>query len=99
MFSIGFMVGGVAKDTKAAGIIASVLYFPMLIFSGSTLPYEVMPKSLQRIADIMPLTQGIKLLKSACLNLSFDNAVFPVVVMGVIAAICTGIAIKFFRWD
>lgn len=99
MFSIGFMVGGVAKDTKAAGIIASVLYFPMLIFSGSTLQYEVMPKSLQRIADIMPLTQGIKLLKSACLNLSFDNAVFPVVVMGVIAAICTGIAIKFFRWD
>ena len=99
MFSIGFMVGGIAKDTKAAGIIASILYFPMLIFSGSTLPYEVMPKSLQRIADIMPLTQGIKLLKSACLNLSFENAALPIVAMGVIAIACTGMSIKFFRWE
>ncbi|NLT46994.1 MAG: ABC transporter permease, partial [Clostridiales bacterium] len=38
MFSIGMMVGGIAKNAKIAGIIASALYFPMLIFSGATLP-------------------------------------------------------------
>jgi ABC-2 type transport system permease protein len=42
LFSIGMMVGGVAPDMKTASIIASILYFPMLIFSGATLPYEVM---------------------------------------------------------
>lgn len=52
MFSIGIMVGGIAKNTKVAGIIASILYFPMLIFSGATLPYEVMPKTLQSIVDL-----------------------------------------------
>ena len=40
-FSIGMMVGGVAPNMKVASIVASVLYFPMLIFSGATLPYEV----------------------------------------------------------
>lgn len=48
MFSIGVMVGGIAKNSKIAGVIASALYFPMLIFSGATLPYEVMPDSMQR---------------------------------------------------
>ncbi|WGU96451.1 hypothetical protein QJQ58_09535 [Paenibacillus dendritiformis] len=30
-----------------AAIAICVLYFPMLIFSGATLPYEVMPEVLQ----------------------------------------------------
>ena len=99
MFSIGFMVGGVAKDIKMASVIASILYFPMLIFSGATLPYEVMPTVLQRVADIMPLTQGIKLLKNTSLNLPIDNVILPLVLMGIIALACTGIAIKFFKWE
>lgn len=80
-FSIGMMVGGVAPNMKVASIVASVLYFPMLIFSGATLPYEVMPTALQRIADILPLTQGIKLLKAASLGLPIEVAWLPLVVM------------------
>lgn len=61
IFSIGVMVGGIAKNSKIAGVIASALYFPMLVFSGATLPYEVMPGSMKKIVDVMPLTQGIKI--------------------------------------
>ncbi len=41
----------------------------MLIFSGATPPYEVMPAALQKVADVLPLTQGIKLLKATSLGL------------------------------
>jgi ABC-2 type transport system permease protein len=99
MFSIGFMVGGIAKNIKMASIIASILYFPMLIFSGATLPYEVMPTVLQKVADVLPLTQGIKLLKSTSLNLSIDNVILPILVISILAVICSGVAIKFFRWE
>ncbi len=99
MFSIGIMVGGVARDSQTAGILASILYFPMLIFSGATLPYEVMPQALRRAADVMPLTQGIKLLKAASLGLPAENATVPVIVMAVLAAVCTGVSIRFFRWE
>ena len=35
MFSIGLMIGGIGTLTlKIAGVAASILYFPMLIFSG-----------------------------------------------------------------
>lgn len=99
MFSIGMMVGGVAPNTKMAGIIASILYFPMLIFSGATLPYEVMPTALQKIADILPLTQGIKLLKSASLGFLVDNMLIPLIVMAVIAIICIAVSLKCFKWE
>lgn len=56
MFSIGMLVGGVSSNVKTANILACILYFPMLIFSGATLPYEIMPTSLQKIVNILPLT-------------------------------------------
>ncbi|WP_010297634.1 ABC transporter permease [Clostridium senegalense] len=100
MFSIGFMVGGIAKNTKSAGVIASILYFPMLIFSGATLPYEVMPTALQRMADIFPLTQGIKVLKSASLNLSICDSVVPIyITITILTVVCSGVSIKLFKWE
>ena len=99
MFSIGLMVGGIARDTKIASVIASILYFPMLIFSGATLPYEVMPPALQKAADVLPLTQGIKLLKAASLGLPVENAVLPMIIMAVLAAVCITVAVKCFKWE
>lgn len=99
MFSIGMMVGGIAPNTKIAGAIASILYFPMLIFSGATLPYEAMPVGLQKVANILPLTQGIKLLKTASLGLESNSILLPVLVMLGIAIICISISLKFFKWE
>lgn len=99
MFSIGMLVGGVAPNVKIAGVLASLLYFPMLIFSGATLPYEVMPAALQKAADILPLTQGIKLLKAASLGLPAHNVVIPSLVMLILAVICTSASIRYFKWE
>ena len=99
MFSIGMMVGGIASNTKTAGVIASLLYFPMLIVSGATLPYEAMPRALQSAADIMPLTQGIKLLKAAALGLPVRESMIPVVILGGLTIVCAGISVRFFRWE
>lgn len=97
--SIGMMVGGVAKNSKMASVIACILYFPMLIFSGATLPFEVMPTVMQKIVSFFPMTQGIQLMKSAFLGLPAQNVWFPVVDMVAVTVICTGIAVKFFKWE
>lgn len=99
MFSLGLLVGGLAKNVKMAGLLASVLYFPMLIFSGATLPYELMPRPMQMASDIMPLTQGIKLLKASSLGLSVSNVQTPIVVLLLLAILCSGISIRFFKWE
>ncbi|MGN0575977.1 MAG: ABC transporter permease [Ruminococcus sp.] len=97
--SIGMMVGGVARNSKSASVIASVLYFPMLIFSGATLPFEVMPATMQKIVSVFPLTQGIQLMKSTFFGLTYENEWFPIAVMTAVTIICTGIAVKFFKWE
>lgn len=97
--SIGMMVGGIAKNSKSASVIASVLYFPMLIFLGATLPLEVMPVPMQKIVSFFPLTQGIQLMKSAFLGLSMENVWVPIVVMMAVTLVCTGVAVRFFKWE
>ena len=99
IFSIGMMVGGISPNSQTAGVIASLLYFPMLIFSGATLPYEVMPEAMQKVVSILPLTQGIKLLKAASLGLPIERTFVPVIVMVVLAVICIGVSLCFFKWE
>lgn len=97
--SIGLLVGGVAKNSKQANVIACILYFPMLIFSGATLPIEVMPTIMQKIVSVFPLTQGIQLMKATFLGLSVENPWLPISTMMIVAVACTGLAITFFRWE
>lgn len=97
--SIGMMVGGIAKNAKIASVIACILYFPMLIFSGATVPFEVMPEAMQKIVALFPLTQGIQLMKATSLGLSVENLWLPVAVMGTVTIACTGIAVKCFKWE
>lgn len=97
--SAGMLVGGVAKDTKQASVIASILYFPMLVFSGTTLPLEVMPRAMQKIVSVFPLTQGIGMMKNAFLGLDAGGILLPVGVMLGLTAVCTGVAVRFFRWE
>ena len=97
--SVGMLVGGVAKETKQASIIASILYFPMLIFSGTTLPIEVMPRAMQKIVSFFPLTQGVTMMKNAFLGVGTGNILLPVCVMLGLTALCAGFSVRFFRWE
>lgn len=99
ILSIGILVGGLAKNSKSASVIASVLYFPMLVFSGATLPYEIMPEVMQKIVNVLPLTQGIKILKAASLGLPMGNVTVGILVMVAISVVCIGISAKYFRWE
>lgn len=99
IYSIGIMVAAISPNMKTANLLCSVLYFPMLFFSGATLPYEIMPGVMQKISDFLPLTQGIKLLKGTSLGLPVDNVLVPVVAMAAIALVCIGISVKLFKWE
>ncbi len=97
--SIGLMLGGIARNAKSASVIACLIYFPILIFSGATLPLEVMPGVIQKIVSVFPLTQGIQLMKAAFLGLRTGGLWLPVAVMGAVTVICMGVAVKCFKWE
>ena len=97
--SVGLLVGGLAKNAKTASTIACCLYFPMLIFSGATLPLERMPLPLQKIVCVFPLAQGIRLMQAAFLGIPLDRPWLPVSVMGAVTLVCSGVSVACFKWE
>ena len=97
--SIGMMVGGVAKNSKQAAMIASILYFPMIVFSGVTVPLKVMPTVVQKVVMYFPLTQGMNLMNDAFLGLNSGNVMAAVIVMVAVLVVCTVISVRFFKWE
>ena len=98
MFSIGLMVASLCRTTKSMNVVTSLLYFPMLLFSGATIPLEVFPAWFQTVAKLMPLGVGIDLLKSVSMG-CYDKMAAPVMTLAAIAVICGAIAVKTFRWE
>jgi ABC-2 type transport system permease protein len=99
IYSIGMMLASVSPNIKTANLLCCIFYFPMFFFSGATLPYEIMPRVLQKSADFMPLTQGIKLLKTVSLGLPAEGMVPPVLLMAALALLCIALSVRFFRWE
>ena len=98
MFSVGLMVASLCRTTKSMNVVTSLLYFPMLLFSGATIPLEVFPAWFQTVAKLMPLGVGIDLLKSVSMG-CYDKMAAPVMTLAAIAVICGAIAVKTFRWE
>ena len=98
MFSIGLMVASLCRTTKSMNVVTSLLYFPMLLFSGATIPAEVFPAGLRAVSGWMPLGVGIRLLKSVSMG-CYDRMAIPVMALIAIAVICGAVAVKTFRWE
>ena len=98
MFSIGLMIASLCRTTKSMNVATSLLYFPMLLFSGATIPAEVFPPWFQTVAKLMPLGTGIDLLKSVSMG-CYDRITLPVITLMAITVICGTIAVKTFRWE
>ena len=98
MFSIGLMIASLCRTTKSMNVATSLLYFPMLLFSGATIPAEVFPAWFQAVAKLMPLGVGIDLLKMVSMG-CYDRITLPVITLMAITVICGTIAVKTFRWE
>ena len=99
MFSIGLLAAALCRTTKSLNIATSILYFPMLFFSGATIPYELFPKGLKTVADVMPLGIGIDLMKAASMGSDMSRSMMNIIILAAIAVICSIAAVKTFRWE
>ena len=99
MFSLGMIIASVAKTLKAANVVTSCIYFPMLFLSGATIPFELFPRIVQDICSVLPLTQGITLLKSISLGIYNNGLWVSVAILLVYTLIGCVVSITRFKWD
>ena len=99
MFSIGLLVASLCKTSRSMSVATTILYFPMLLFSGATIPYELFPKGVQLVADMMPLGMGIRLMKAAGMGTAVESVLLQIIILILIAVVCSLVAVKTFRWE
>ncbi len=98
-YSIGMIIASLAPNIKIANLICTFVYFPMLLLSGATVPFEVLPKTVQHIAEVFPVTQGIKLLKGAVVGEALMVNSGACIALVLITLLGIGITAKCFRWE
>ncbi|MGM9947805.1 ABC transporter permease [Floccifex sp.] len=98
MFSIGMVVASLCKTVKTMNIVTTLIYFPMLLFSGAMIPVELFPERMQFIAKWMPLGTGIQALKKISAGY-YQDLMIPVLFLLTIGILCICISIKTFRWE
>lgn len=99
MFSIGLLMASSCRTIKSVNAVTTLVYFPMLFLSGATIPYELFPNGLQKVANVLPLTQGIKLMKAVSMGAELENVWKIIVLLAGITVICSVIAVKAFKWE
>jgi ABC-2 type transport system permease protein len=96
----GFIISGLAKNESSIPPLANIITLPQFLLGGTFFDVEVLPKWLQPIANMLPLTH----LNGAMRSIAFEGMnlwevrgeVLILLIWGVVAYAA---AIKVFRWE
>lgn len=99
VYSLGFLIAAVVPNEKTANWVCTLVYFPTLLLSGATVPFEILPAGLRAFASAFPLTQGIRLLKGAVLGTDPAADAARFIALAAIAALSYIVSFISFRWD
>jgi ABC-2 type transport system permease protein len=98
-FGIGFILAGTMPTARTAQIIAMVLLYPMLIFSGAAWPRELMPATMVKISAFVPLTYVVNLLRGLWVGQPWGSHLLDVAVLAGMLLLGVIISVKTFRWE
>jgi len=98
-FALGYLVASLAPSARVAQTVGMVLAYPMMFLSGASLPLELLPPGLRTVADFIPLTYVVKLMRGLWFGEPWSALRFDVVVLTVILVAATALATRFFRWQ
>jgi ABC-2 type transport system permease protein len=98
-FGIGFILAGVMPTARTAQVVAMVLMYPMLIFSGAAWPSELMPAAMQKVSAFVPLTYVVNLLRGLWIGEAWGDHLLDVGVLAGMLLVGIIVSVKTFRWE
>lgn len=97
LFSLGFFITAVSRDTKITNLISYVLYFVMLFASGASFPSELFPETMRTLAKVLPMTHVVDLMKGTFAGMPFSALWVPVLVLSVFTFVFAGAGALLYR--
>ncbi len=98
-FALGMVLAGLVPNPRTAQIVGMAALYPMMFMSGATLPIEFLPASIRAIAQFLPLTYVVALLRGLWLGDPWSQHLKEVAILAGIMVVATLVAAKVFRWE
>jgi ABC-2 type transport system permease protein len=98
-FALGFVLAGLLPTARTAQIVAMAIFYPMIFLSGAGLPREILPESIKKFAQVLPLTHVVTLLRGLWMGEPWRNHFLEVGILSALLIIGILISAKTFRWE
>ena len=98
-FSLGFILAGIMPSARTAQIVGMVLLYPMLFLSGAGFPQELLPDAIRKIANFLPLTYVVNLLRGLWIGEAWSAHLLDIGVLVGMLIVGVIISAKTFRWE
>jgi ABC-2 type transport system permease protein len=97
MFGMGLLITSLARSPQVAGVMGTVLLYPLLFFAGMWTPKQNLSPTLQHIGNYTPLNAAAQAMDAAMQG--HFPPTRPLLVMATYAVIFGAVAIRLFRWE
>ena len=94
---LGFLLGALLPTQRAAQLAGLMLFFVMMLISGSGPPREILGSTLERLSDAMPMTHTVILLQDPWHGLGWNWGETGIVAG--ILVVSAGLGVWVFRWE
>jgi ABC-2 type transport system permease protein len=98
-FALGFVLAGLLPTARTAQIVAMAIFYPMIFLSGAGLPREILPESIQKFSQVLPLTHVVTLLRGLWMGKPWEDHFLEVGILSALLIIGIFISAKTFRWE
>ena len=98
-FALGFILAGLMPTARTAQMVGMVLLYPMLFLCGAGYPRELLPETIIKISNYLPLTYVVTLLRGLWVGDSWIMHLPEVLVLSGMLVLGAFISVVSFRWE
>lgn len=95
--AVGFVLASLMSTARATQIVSMVIFYPMLFLSGAAGPRQIMPETVQKISEFLPLTHVNILISDLWFGKGWSLVSAAMLVGMLVVGVI--IAARTFRWE
>jgi ABC-2 type transport system permease protein len=99
ILSFGFVMASLVRSARFAQALGAALTYVMLALCGAFFPVERFPRWLQVIANLLPTTHAVTLMRHVWSGAPWEAQLPTVGALALIFAVCIGFSSRWFRWE
>jgi ABC-2 type transport system permease protein len=99
ILSIGFVIASIVPTARFAQPIGALVLYPMIALSGLFVPVASLPRALQPVTRVLPLTYTVSLLEGIWNGDAWSAQAGDVAALVIVFVLCTALSAKVFRWE